>query len=79
MRGTIPPEGHWRFIVLCAELAQNKLHISDIKIGWVELGNALCEARLFVANRHVRQSGVRGVKTTYNAADIINLKKTFGL
>ena len=74
-----PPDGHWRFIVLCAELAQNKLYISDIEVGWMELSDALYEASHFVANRHVRHNGVQGVKTTYNAADIINLKKTFGL
>ena len=75
----VPPDGHWRFILACAELAQAKLHIGDIEIGWMELSDALYEASHFVANRHVRHNGVQGVKTTYNAADIINLKKTFGL
>ena len=79
MKQSVPPDGHWRFIVLCAELTQYKLYFSDIKVGWMELSDALYEAGHFVANRHVRQSGVRGVKTTYNAADIVNLKKTFGL
>ena len=74
-----PPDGHWRFIVLCAELAQNKLYISDIEVDWMELSDALYEASYFEANRYVRHIGVRGVKTTYNAADIINLKNTLGL
>lgn len=44
-KGHIPPDGHWRFIVLCAELAQNGLHISDIRITGVEINKALCEAK----------------------------------
>ena len=78
-KGFVPPDGHWRFIVLCAELAQNGLHISDIDVHWMELSDALYEARHFVANQHVRQNGVQGVKHTYNARDVLNLKTTFGL
>ena len=75
----VPPDGHWRFILTCAVLAQNKLHIGDIRIGWMELSDALYEAGHFVANRHVRQIGAKGAKTTFIAQDIINLKTTFGL
>ena len=78
-RGTVPPDGHWRFIVACAELAKMKLHISDIEIHWMELSDALYEAGKFTANRQVRANGVEGIKLTYNAEDIINLKITFGL
>ena len=70
-----PPDGHWRFIVLCAELAKNGLHISDIQVSREELHNALYEAHHFVAAEHVN----RWIKLTYNARDIINLKITFGL
>ena len=31
-KGLVPPDGHWRFIVACAELAQDGLHIADIPI-----------------------------------------------
>ena len=78
-KGFVPPDGHWRFIVLCAELAQNGLHISDIDVHWMELSDALYEARHFVANQHIRANGVQGVKLIYNARDILNLKTTFGL
>ena len=78
-KGSVPPDGHWRFIVLCAELAQNGLHISDIDVHWMELSDALYEARHFVANQHIRANGVQGVKLTYNARDILNLKTLFGL
>ena len=43
-KGIVPPDGHWRFIVTCAELAQAKLHITDIILpGW-EIFGALEEA-----------------------------------
>ena len=78
-KGFVPPDGHWRFIVLCAELAKNGLHISDIQVSREELHNALYEAHHFVAAEHVRRNYADKVKATYNARDIINLKITFGL
>ncbi len=71
-RGDAPHDGHWRFIVLCAELAQNHLYISDIRVEREELKQAMYEARIFIAMQHLR-------KDTYDARDIINLKTTFGL
>ena len=63
----------------CAELAQNKLHIADIKIGWLELQTALYEAKQFIASEQVRRNHVEKCKDTYDARDIINLKITFSL
>ena len=71
-RHGVPPDGHWRFIVLCAELAQNHLYISDIEVSRKELISALREARLFVAANHLKLN-------IYDARDILNLKTTFGL
>ena len=71
-RGIVPPDGHWRFIVTCAELAQNKLHIADIRVSREELKQAMYEARIFIAMQHLR-------KDIYDARDIINLKITFSL
>ena len=76
---SVPPDGHWRFIVLCAELAQNKLHIADIEVHWLELQTALYEAHRFQASEHVRRNYADKAKATYNARDILNLKTTFGL
>ena len=76
---SVPPDGHWRFIVLCAELAQNGLHIADIKVGWLELQTALYEAHHFVASEHVRRNYADKAKATYNARDILNLKTLFSL
>ena len=74
-----PPDGHWRFIVLCAEMAKNGLHIKDIKVDWLELQTALYEAKCFTASEQVRRNYADKGKATYNARDILNLKTTFGL
>ena len=68
---SVPPDGHWRFIVSCAELA-GMLHIADIIVSREELKQALYEAHGFVAMQNLRLE-------IYRAADIINLKTTFGL
>ena len=68
----VPPDGHWRFIVTCAELVQNGLYINDIRVSRVELCEALWEAHHFTAAIHLRLE-------TYNARDVLNLKTTFGL
>ncbi len=67
-----PPDGHWRFIVLCAELARNKLYVTDIRLLAEELEEALQEAGHYVASQNLR-------KTIYDARDVLNLKTTFGL
>lgn len=77
-KGIVPPSGHWRFILACAELAQNRLHISDIKVAAWELADALHEASIFIAERQVR-ANIDRAKDLYDARDILNLKTTFGL
>ena len=69
---TVPPDGHWRMILTCAVLAQNKLHIADIRVSRAELRSALLEAGHHIAMWHL-------CKDTYDARDIINLKITFSL
>ena len=71
-RHSVPPDGHWNFIVACAEIARMGLHFSDIKASRVEVSDALKEARHFIASQNLR-------KDLYNARDILNLKTTFGL
>ena len=78
-RGYVPPDGHWRFILTCANLANMRMHISDIRIGWEELQAALYEAGHYTASENVRRLYRNGTKTAYNADDIRNLKITFGL
>ena len=78
-KGSVPPDGHWRFIAACAGLANIGLHISDIKIHWLELQTALYDAKNFVASEQVRRNYADKCKAYYNARDILNLKTTFGL
>lgn len=75
----VPPDGHWRFILACAELAKIGLHISDVKVGWTELYSALYEAHNFVASEEVRRNYSKKGKAVYDARDIINIKIIFGL
>ena len=67
-----PPDGHWRFIVLCAELAQNGLYISDIQVSREEMKRAIYEAGGYIAMQNLRLE-------QYSARDVLNLKTTFGL
>lgn len=69
---SVPPDGHWRFILACAVIARSNLHISDVKISREELKSALNEAHFFVAAQNLKLK-------TYDARDIINLKHTFGI
>lgn len=78
-KGHVPPDGHWRFILTCAQLAHQRLHIVDVQLTWEELHDALREARLFIPARHVLEKYQKGIKSSYNAADIINTKYLFGL
>ena len=43
-KGIVPPDGHLRFILKCAELARMKLHIVDVLLSHKELRAALNEA-----------------------------------
>ena len=70
--GEIPPDGHLKFILSCANLAQSKLHITDVQLSRDELKQALWEAKHYIAAQNLKRE-------TYNAQDIINLKHTFGL
>lgn len=72
-KGFVPPDGHWRFIVLCAEMAQNKLYITDIKVDWAELTIALRKAHHFVASDAVFCNGQKHTKILYDAADILSI------
>ena len=72
-RGHVPSDGHWRFIVLCAEMAQNGLYINDIEVTGYELKAALLEAC------YLRSAYAVDVDEVYAAEDILKLKTTLGL
>ena len=73
-----PPDGHWRFIVLCAELAQNKLHITDIEVSRKEIVKAFKEAG-YIKPHYELVKFADDYPETFSANDVLTLKYTFGL
>ena len=71
-----PPDGHWRFIVLCAEMAQNGLHISDIQVAYTEFYDAVKEAGMVdkIPDFYSWNAGA-----FLNARGVLKLKSELGL
>ena len=67
---SVPPDGHWRFIVSCAELAKQGFMLTDIKVPRDELGKALREARIPYLNILLAPP-----KKVFNASDVLLLKE----
>jgi len=74
----IPRDGHLRFIILAAELAQMRLHISDIRVERDELIDAIREAGMPILAEMVSVDS-HNYKDVMNANDIINFKKNNNL
>ena len=74
-KGIIPPEGHWRFILTCAELAQNKLHIADIRVAAEELRQALHDAGRWYGDDLVKAKPSH----IYSASDVLRFKERWNL
>ena len=70
-KGPVPPSGHWRFIVLCAQLAQNRLHIADIAVQGLEICQALQEAGFDTDHFN------GNVSTFYNAREVLGFARQF--
>jgi len=75
--GEIPADGHLRFIFACAELAQMKTHITDIRVSRKEFSNALLEARLRGINDIVL--GDDDLPEFLDATDVLTLKRKLSL
>ena len=69
----VPADGHWRFIVLCAEMARNGLYICDVRVSGYELKIALDEAAYIASALQV------DLDKEYNAAEVLAFKKERGL
>lgn len=70
---SVPPDGHLRFILKCAELARIKLHIVDVRVpGW-EINLALYEAGYNALDFDIKRDA------TYNATDVFNFKQKYKL
>ena len=77
--GAIPHDGHLRFIFACAELAQLRTHITDIRVPRKELSDALSEAGFsHLASRcPVLACYAREYPEIFSAADIINFRRDY--
>ena len=71
-RGKVPPDGRWRFIVLCAEMAERRTFISDIRVSYLELITALHEACL-------HREATQVTWPTYDAPAILTFKNKYRL
>ena len=69
-KGVVPTDGHLRFIFACANLAQSKLHITDVRVSAKELRLAFNEARLMYGDRLVKAND----KQIYNAGEVLKFK-----
>ena len=75
----IPHDGHLRFIFACAELAQLKTHISDIRVSRKELREALSEAGYYhlASQCPVLASSASEYPDILSASDIINFRREY--
>ena len=71
----IPIDGHLRFIFTCAELAQMRLHIADIRVPRKELSDALWEAGYKPDSNNVL--GDNDLPELLSASDIIKIHRDY--
>lgn len=67
-RSGVPADGHWRFIVMCAEQCRRGLYFRDIRVGYLEMIIALHEAGKYNAAIHI-------CRPIYNAEQILEFKE----
>ena len=72
-KGSVPPDGHLRFIFTAAEIARYKLHIADIKVPRAELACAIIEA-----GKDMPLS-IAGMPLTLNAAEVLAKRDALSL
>ena len=73
----IPRDGHLRFIFACADLAQMKTHITDIRVSRKELSDALWEAGQKKVSNIIL--GDDDLPEIFSAADVLTLKNRYNL
>ena len=77
-KGDIPPYGHWRFILSCANLALSKLYITDIRVSRGEIMAALWEAGIRNIKDYVA-ANPKDFPSVFRLDDVLNLKKMYNL
>ena len=76
--GDVPPDGHWKMICACANLADMQLHIADIKVEQQELIDALSEAGAD-EHRALLSHHWDNIPSVFTASDILKLKNNFNV
>ena len=76
--GDVPPDGHWKMICACANLAEMKLHIADIKVSAEEVADALSEAGL-TTPAYCLKAYPEDYPKEFNTVNINKLKIDFNL
>ena len=76
--GNVPPDGHWKMICACANLAEMKLHVAGLKVYVEEVAAALSEAGL-TTPAYCLYAYPADYPQVFNEYDIINLKNRFNL
>ena len=71
----VPPDGHMKFIFTCAELAQMRLHIADIRVSRKELSDALCEAGYKPDSKNILSDN--DLPEILSASDIIKIHRDY--
>jgi len=74
-RGQVPPDGHWRFIKRCAQMALNKMYFVDIRVTAEEVRSALREADLWYGDLLVKMPKSR----VLDAAFVLEITKRWAL
>ena len=74
--GEIPADGHLRFIFACAELAQMRTHITDIRVSRRELSDALWDAGREQISNNIFSKKFPEI---FSAADVLTLKNRYNL
>lgn len=74
-KGDVPFNGHWLFIVACAEMAIWDLHISDILVSAKELREAIDEAGfIYGGDLRFAKNG-----EIFHASQVMDFKKRWAL
>ena len=74
-KGSIPPDGHLRFILTCTTLAQAKLHIADIRVSAKEFRQACWQADRWYGAEVAKAKDSH----VFNANDVLRFKQKWSL
>ena len=74
-KGDVPFNGHWRFIVACADLALRGTHIDDILVTAKELREAINEAGFLYGDSLLKAKN----DEIFHASQVMDLKKRWAL